>query len=125
MIDRESRPVHIFADGKAGARILLDESSVPGLKEVALSELVILPGAKMPQHSHDKAAEVIYILSGRGSMVLDKKRSMVRAGMAIYIPAGMAHSFSLETKVEPMRVLQVYTPGGPEQRFRKGRQVKE
>lgn len=125
VIDRESRPVHVIGEGKAGARILLDAELVPGLKEAAMTELVMLPGAQVPEHSHDHAAELIYILTGSGRMTMDGKEMMVRAGMAIYIPAGVKHSLVIDTKVEPMRALQVYTPGGPEQRFKAGPAAKE
>src|SRR5687767_8841284 len=78
-IDRASQPVYVIAEGKAGARILLDESTAPGLKEAAMSELVMLPGAKVPEHTHDMAAELIYILEGQATMTLDGKPSQVRA----------------------------------------------
>lgn len=125
MIERASQPVLIIGDGKAGARILLDEATVPGLKEAAMTELVMLPGASVPEHTHDASAELLYILEGHGTMVLDGQASVVRAGMAIFIPAGVKHSFTVDTKVEPLRAIQVYTPGGPEQRFKKGLPAKE
>lgn len=124
-VDRASQPVLVIADGKAGARILLDETTVPGLKEAAMTELVMLPGAVVAEHTHDTSAELIYILEGHATMTLDGQAQAVRAGMAIYIPAGVKHSLTMDTKVEPLRALQVYTPGGPEQRFKKGAPVKE
>lgn len=125
VIDRASQPVMLIAEGKAGARILLDETTAPGLKEAAMTELVMLPGAAVPEHTHDASAELIYILEGQGTMTLDGQAQPVRAGMAIYIPAGVKHSLSVDTKIEPLRALQVYTPGGPEQRFKKGIPAKE
>ncbi len=125
VITKESQPIHVIGDGKAGARILLDGNLVPGLKEAAMTELVMLPGAQVPEHTHDQAAELIYILSGSARMTLDGKETVVVAGMAIYIPAGVKHSLVLDSKVEPLRALQVYTPGGPEQRFKAGPAVKE
>lgn len=125
MVDRASQPVHVIADGKGGARILLDESTAPGLKEAAMTELVMLPGATVPEHTHDTSAELLYILEGHGTMTLDGQASTVRAGMAIFIPAGVKHGLVLDTKVEPLRAIQIYTPGGPEQRFQKGAPSKE
>ena len=125
MVDRASQPVHIIADGKGGARILLDQSTAPGLKEAAMTELLMLPGANVAEHTHDTSAELLYVLEGHGTMTLDGKVSEVRAGMAIYIPAGVKHSLIVDTKVEPLRAIQVYTPGGPEQRFQKAPSSKE
>jgi putative monooxygenase len=124
-IDRASQPIYVIAEGKGGARILLDESTVPGLKEAAMTELVVLPGAKVPEHTHDTSAELIYVIEGHGMMTVDGQVTPVRAGMAIFIPAGVKHSLTVDTKIEPMRALQVYTPGGPEQRFKKGDLAKE
>lgn len=124
-IDRSTQPVHVVAEGKGGARILLDESTAPGLKEAAMTELVMLPGAAIPEHSHDTSAELLYVIEGHAQMTLDGQSSEVHAGMAIFIPAGVKHSMRMTSRVEPFRAIQVYTPGGPEQRFQKGEAVKE
>lgn len=125
VVDRADRPVHVIAAGKASARHLLDPTTAPGLKDAAMTELVMLPGCKVPEHVHETSDEILYILEGHGTMTMDKKKLEVRAGMAIYIPRGTKHSMQLETKVEPLRAIQVYTPGGPEQRFKKGPTSKE
>lgn len=125
VVDRESRPVHLIGGGKAGARILLDAKTVPGLTEAAMTELIMLPGTTVPEHVHEGSAELLYVLEGKGTMTLGGETLPVRAGMAIYIPAGVKHSLVLDSKVEPLRAIQIYTPGGPEQRFRAGEAVKE
>lgn len=125
VVDRASQPVFLSADGKSGARVLLDASTVPGLREAAMTELVMLPGTSVPEHVHDLSAELLYILEGEAVMTLDGQAQRIRAGMAIYIPAGVKHAVKLESKIEPLRALQLYTPGGPEQRFKKGEPAKE
>jgi mannose-6-phosphate isomerase-like protein (cupin superfamily) len=124
-IDRAGQPVHLIAGGKGGARVLLDGRTAPGLKEAAMTELVMLPGAEVPEHAHDASAELIYVIEGHAAMTMDGKPVEVRAGMAIYIPAGVKHSLRVDTKVEPLRAVQVYTPGGPEQRFVKEPEAQE
>ncbi len=123
VIERDRQPVYVIADGKAGARILLDGSTVPGLSAGAMTELVMQAGATVPEHRHDDATEWLYILEGQGLMKLDGREQRVRAGMAIYIPPGVPHSLIVDTKVEPLRAIQLYTPGGAEQRFKKGTAV--
>ncbi|MCK6546563.1 cupin domain-containing protein [Myxococcota bacterium] len=125
IVDRASQPVFVQPGGTSGARVLLDGTTAPGLKEAAMTELVLLPGTSVPEHVHDQSAELLYILEGEATMTLDGETQRVRAGMAIYIPAGVKHSVKLESKLEPLRALQVYTPGGPEQRFKKGEPTKE
>jgi mannose-6-phosphate isomerase-like protein (cupin superfamily) len=125
MIDRASQPVHLIAEGKGGARILLDDTTAPGLKEAAMTELLMLPGAGVAEHTHDTSAELLYIVEGHATMTLDGQTSMIRAGMAVFIPAGVKHSMKVDARIEPLRAIQIYTPGGPEQRFTKGEISKE
>ncbi len=124
VVERVNQPIHVIAEGKGGARVLLDESTAPGLKEAAMTELVMLPGATVPEHTHDRSAELLYILEGTGTMRLGDRTVEVKPGMAIFIPAGMKHSLRVDTKIEPLRAVQVYTPGGPEQRFKQGAPAK-
>jgi len=41
----------------------------------------------------------------------------VRPGVAVYVPEGELHSYRGEGD-QPLRAIQVYTPSGPEQRYR-------
>lgn len=125
VIQRDHQPVYPIAGGTAGARVLLDESTVPGLKEASMTELIMLPGTVVPEHVHERSAELLYILEGRGMMQLADQLLEVKPGTVVFIPAGVKHSVRLDTKVEPLRAIQVYTPGGPEQRFKSGTPVKE
>lgn len=124
VVERAQQPVHLLAEGKGGARVLLDESTAPGLKEAAMTELVMLPGATVAEHAHDRSAELLYILEGTGTLRLGEQTFEVKPGMAIFIPAGMKHSLRVDTQIEPLRAIQVYTPGGPEQRFKQGAPAK-
>lgn len=124
VVARRDQPVHVIAGNKASARILLDANTVPGLTEAALTELVALPGTHVPLHTHT-TPEILYILSGEGDLLMDGASRKVRGGDAIHIPAGVRHGLMVKTKIAPLRALQVYAPGGAEQRFRKGTAVRE
>ena len=50
-------------------------------------------------------------------MAVDQPPITVRAGASIYIPADVYHS-TLNTSWEPMRLLVVYSPAGPERLLR-------
>ena len=50
-------------------------------------------------------------------MALGDATLTVEKGMAMRIPAGVPHAFTVGGE-EPMEIVQVYSPGGPEQRFR-------
>ena len=47
-----------------------------------------------------------------------------RYAVALRIPAGVTHSFTVGGE-QPMEIVQVYSPGGPEQRFRAWEQQTE
>jgi oxalate decarboxylase/phosphoglucose isomerase-like protein (cupin superfamily) len=54
------------------------------------------------------------VLSGEGEqMVNDQEPFPVKAGDTIYIPTAIFHS-TINTGWEPLRLLALYNPGGPE-----------
>ncbi len=96
--------VQIFFDATGGARFgafsLLDGDADLGV----------------PEHVHPTSVESLYILSGDGRMILEDERTPLEPGSVVYVPANTNHGY--EHGSEPLRVLQVYAPPGPEQRFR-------
>jgi quercetin dioxygenase-like cupin family protein len=107
----------IGADKKSGASILLDYKN-SGNSAGALTLLTLEPGFQAPLHRHT-SAEVLYVLSGTGTLRGHRrgnKPQEVKAGTAIYIPAGAPHGF--DAGAERVVALQLYAPGGPEQRFK-------
>jgi mannose-6-phosphate isomerase-like protein (cupin superfamily) len=78
--------------------------------------------AKVAPHVHDKEWEALVILQGEGTMKLGaegkEKAEPVSAGRLVLIPAGVRHSFDPKGS-KPLRAIQLYTPPGPEQRFKK------
>jgi quercetin dioxygenase-like cupin family protein len=104
------------AQGKITARIYLDRAA--GVEEAALSTLEIAPGASIPLHVHPKAAEILYLIEGEGELSFSSRRQKVGPGDAIYLPAGTPHGFTAGAAA--VRAVQLYAPGGPEQRFRGG-----
>ncbi|HIA04760.1 MAG TPA: hypothetical protein EYN66_23180 [Myxococcales bacterium] len=55
-------------------------------------------------------------------MIIQGRRQVVSAGMVIQVPPGTQHSFEMAADAkEDFKAVQVYSPAGPEQRFKKGR----
>ena len=50
------------------------------------------PGASIGMHTHDAGSEIIYVLSGRGTVLYDEGNEAVRAGQCHYCPKGHSHS---------------------------------
>jgi len=113
-----STPVLSVANGAMQVRILLDADSA-GARHGGLSVLDADADMVVPEHRHPESAEVLFVEQGGGVLTLEGRQVAVRAGAAIYVPPGALHSFRGDGG-ERFRAIQVYTPSGPEQRFRGG-----
>ena len=100
------------------ATILLDHKN-SGNGAAAMSVLTLAPGFSVPMHKHN-STEVLLLLSGEGRLVDSRgKRSALalREWSVAYIPKDAPHSFEV-TSAGPAVLLQLYAPGGAEQRFK-------
>jgi quercetin dioxygenase-like cupin family protein len=83
----------------------------------ASAEILALPaGATVAEHVHANETEVLYVLEGSGTMTVSGTTLAVTSTSVVQIPPNTKHSFSASAAV---RALQIYTPAGPEQRFKK------
>jgi len=81
---------------------------------MTFGEVILLPGRGHDRHNHPRSEEILYVLSGEGEQMLDDGAPFtVRAGDTIYVPTAVFHS-TRNTGWEPMRLLAIYNPGGPE-----------
>ena len=103
--------------GKLRVRILLDEEGA-GARHGGLSVLEGDADVVVPSHRHPESAEILLIESGSGVMRVGERLIRVRPGAALYVPPGVLHSLEGDGGA-PLRAIQVYTPSGPEQRFRR------
>jgi oxalate decarboxylase/phosphoglucose isomerase-like protein (cupin superfamily) len=95
----------------------LSEARVTG-SGAAAGVVILGPGKGHARHNHPGSEEILYYISGEGEQMVedDQGRPMVRhvrAGDVAYIPEGVYHATE-NTSWEPMRLLAVYVPGGPE-----------
>ena len=97
------------------ATIFLDASIVKGTP-LAASVLQLAAAAKVPEHVHAKETELLYILEGSGTMTINGQDVAVTPTSVIQIPPNTKHAFAAHSAV---RAVQIYTPSGPEQRFKK------
>jgi putative monooxygenase len=96
------------------ATIYLD-SAVYKDAPLSASVLQLAAGAKVPEHLHANETELIYVLEGSGTMTIAGQEVAVTSTSVIQIPPNTRHAFSA---AENVRAVQLYTPGGPEQRFK-------
>ena len=80
-----------------------------------LIDMFIPPAGGPPPHRHD-FEESFTILDGEIEATFRGKKSAVRAGETINIPANAPHSFTNASK-EPVRLLCICSPAGQEEFF--------
>lgn len=83
---------------------------------LAASILALPAGAKVAEHVHANETELLYILEGRGTMTVAGTPLAITPTSVVQVPPNTKHAFEASAAV---RALQIYTPAGPEQRFKK------
>jgi oxalate decarboxylase/phosphoglucose isomerase-like protein (cupin superfamily) len=110
-VDPNSVPTQTFEWG--AIKWFVTPDGTPGAG-ITFGEVMLLPGKGHDRHNHPTSEEILYILSGEGEqMVNDEAPFPIKAGDTIYIPTAVFHS-TRNTSWEPMRLLALYNPGGPE-----------
>ncbi len=118
---RSDVPIHVLGDGTGQAQVMLHRGL--GLSSSALSFISGNSKFRVKAHTHEDSDELLYILKGGGTLRLDGRNLALSPKMAVWIPKGVEHSFTAgEGGVE---AVQVYSPGGPEQRFLKAPVLKD
>jgi quercetin dioxygenase-like cupin family protein len=100
------------AAGKAMVRLYL-----PAECNLAVDWVEAQAGVKIPPHRHEGSDEILYIVDGSGTTTIAEAAHPTKPGTVIRVPAGVQHALTVD---EPLAAVQVYAPGGPEQRFTKG-----
>jgi quercetin dioxygenase-like cupin family protein len=114
-------PVHLPAAAArryprpAGAVAIFAEPATIKDRALAATVLELPKGAAIPEHVHAGETELLYLLAGAGTMTVKGVPLAVGPTTVVQIPPNTPHAF---TAAEDVRAVQVYTPAGPEQRFK-------
>jgi oxalate decarboxylase/phosphoglucose isomerase-like protein (cupin superfamily) len=96
----------------------LSEPAVTDAKGFSFGVVDLAPGMGHARHNHPGSEEIIYVVSGEGEQMVDDQPPVkVGPGSSIYIPADIYHS-TLNTGHQPMQLIVVYSPAGPERLLR-------
>jgi len=80
-----------------------------------LIDMHVPPGGGPPPHRHD-FEETFIVLEGELDATFRGKRSVVRAGETVHIPANAPHQFH-NSSSQPVRMLCICAPAGQEEFF--------
>ena len=98
------RQVALYLDPAAGAT-----------KDISAARAELGAGLDIPSHNHAGETELLYVIAGDGTMVVDGVTLPVGASSVIQIPKAVRHQAKVGAA---LTALQFYTPAGPEQRFK-------
>jgi quercetin dioxygenase-like cupin family protein len=114
-------PVHLPASAArryprpAGAVTIFAEPQAIKARTHAATVIELPKGAAIPEHVHAGETELLYVLAGAGTMTVRGVPLAVGPTSVVQIPPNTPHAF---TAAEDVRAVQIYTPAGPEQRFK-------
>lgn len=100
------------------SKLLLSESNV-GIRNISMGMNITDVGSMIPEHAHNDIEEAMFVISGKGKLIIEGKEQELRPEMAIYIPPGVKHSI-VNTGKEELKLLWVYAPPLPEHRKKSG-----
>lgn len=115
-----------WAGGSMHARIAFEAPASP---RASLGLLIASDNARVPEHSHAGQWETLAVLSAAGrlhvpaqtvegtQLAVTERDRTVTAGTIAYVPASVRHGW-VPDGTHPLIAVQVYSPPGPEQRFR-------
>ena len=99
----------------------VSEPRVTAAERFSAGVVSLEPGKGHERHNHPGVEEVLYVLSGTGDQTVEVDDQILKRevgpGVLIHIPPDVYHS-TVNTGQEPMRLLAIYAPSGPEAELR-------
>lgn len=96
------------------SKVLISEHTI-GARNIAMGTNVTEVGSRIPAHAHENSEEAMFIISGRGKLIVDggPEEVELEAGTAIFAPRGVAHEI-VNTGDEPIKLIWAYAPPLPD-----------
>jgi oxalate decarboxylase/phosphoglucose isomerase-like protein (cupin superfamily) len=93
-----------------------------GAEKMSAVSLYFNPGQGHARHNHPASEQLIFVIGGEGEMMIEDEagrpvKTAIGPGSLVTIPRGAFHS-TFNTSWEPLRILAVYSPAGPEEAMR-------
>ncbi len=123
LVNPEDVPTSVFGWGMIK---FMSEPRLTNAENLTVGFVRLDPGQGHLRHNHPGSEEILFILSGEGEQMVETdleerggepRYFPVRAHSLVQIPASVYHQ-TVNTGTEPMFLLAVYSPCGPEQVIR-------
>lgn len=120
---------HVIAPGETETIVsswvtakIMASPDVSGAENMSAVSLYFGPGQGHARHNHTASEQLIFVIGGEGEMMIEDEaghpvKTVIGPGSLVTIPRGAFHS-TFNTGWEPLRILAVYSPAGPEAAMR-------
>ncbi len=100
----------------------LSEPLVTQAERFSCGVVTLEPGKGHVRHNHPYSEEILYVIEGKGIQTVElpsgKLEKEISAGELVHIPTAVYHS-TINSGDEPMKLIAIYAPFGPEAELRK------
>lgn len=108
------QPDLAWAGGAYHARIGGDPAGAPAVMDT----LLVSKDGSIAEHTHEASWECIAVLDGAGELSIERAPKPITPGAITCIPQTQRHAWQ-PNGLNALVAIQIYTPPGPEQRFKK------
>ena len=96
--------------------VLLSPAQAAMENPIGFGTQTVPPGGHVREHAHDRNEEVIYVLRGAGTAVIDGEKHPMRPGTTVFIGKNRRHMFINDGEAD-LAWLWLITPNGLEEFF--------
>ena len=96
-----------------GALKWMSTPSVTGGERFSAGVVKLEPGKGHERHTHPESDEILYVVRGEGEQEVADETHELATGDMVFVPEGVEHG-TVNTGWEPLVLLAVYAPPGPE-----------
>ena len=92
-------PNFLGGEGEIHAKMYTDERN-------RILHAILPPGSSIGYHTHETSSEIVYVLSGAGTVKVEGGEEPIKAGDCHYCPKGQSHSV-VNTGSQPLEFFAV------------------
>lgn len=94
------------------SKILISQHTV-GAKQISMGTNVSEPGSGIPIHKHTNSEEAMFVIEGKGKLIVEGEEYELYPGTCIFSPLGVEHQI-LNTGDTPFKIVWAYAPPLPD-----------